>query len=149
MRVLESLVIRWRSEGLALLAPETAADVCAAFTSAGSRATSDVVSLYAALGGMEQMDDDYWRLWPLQEVKSENVECSRHGVLFSDYLMNCWCYRLRPNADDTSSVLVDYFDGEGAVVVAETLEQFFAAYAVNATALLDARSLAQVRDGDA
>jgi len=90
---------------------------------------------------MEDMDKECWRLWPLEEVRAESATHPHDRVLFSDYLMNCWCYRLKPNTDDTSSVLVDYFDGRQPTVVASTLGEFFEAYAANATLLLDAQSL--------
>ena len=128
-----------------LLAPETTDAVREAFTRVGSRATSDVVSLYSGLGGMEEMDDEYWRLWPLAELKAEKQEQSSYGVLFSDYLLNCWCYRLKPNSDDTSSVLVDSFDGCEPKVISRTLGEFLEAYSVNPTLLLDAQSLVRVR----
>ncbi len=149
MQILGDLLKSWQSEGIPLVAPETRASVCEAFARFGSQATSDVVHLYSSFGGMEEMDKEYWRLWPLAEVGSENTQTSRSGVLFSDYLMSCWSYRLRPNADDTSAVLVDYFDDREPVVVANTLEQFFEAYATNATLLLDARSLTHVPKRDA
>lgn len=149
MQILTKLVSHWQSEGLNLLAPEAADHVREVFAGVGWTATSDVIRLYASLGGMERMDKEYWRLWPLQEIKSENADPSRSGILFSDYLMSCWCYRLRPNTDDTSAVLVDYFDEKEPAVVANTLEQFLEAYALNATLLLDARSLVQARNSDA
>jgi hypothetical protein len=149
MQILAKLVSHWQSEGLTLFAPEAADRVREVFAGVGWNATSDVLLLYASLGGMEEMDKEYWRMWPLQDIESENSEPSRSGVLFSDYLMGCWCYRLRPNADDTSAVLVDYFDEKEPTIVANTLEQFLEAYAVNATLLLDARSLVQAQSSDA
>lgn len=149
VQILKNLIYRWQSEGLVLFAPETEDAVRQAFASVGSLATADVVSLYAAMGGMEEMDKEYWRLWPLVEVRAENTEHSPFGVLFSDYLMNCCCYRLKPNSADTSSVLVDYFDGREPIVVAHTLGEFLEAYAVNPTLLLDVQSLARVRSSDA
>jgi hypothetical protein len=149
MQILTKLVSHWQSEGLTLLAPEATDRVYKVFAGVGWNATSDVIRLYASLGGMEEMDKEYWRMWSLREIASENAEQSRSGILFSDYLMGCWCYRLRPNADDTSSVLVDYFDEKEPAVVANTLEQFLEAYAVNATLLLDAKSLVEARSSDA
>ena len=149
MRILASLMKSWQSEGIPLIAPETEASIRQAFARVGSRATSDVVFLYSSFGGMDEMDKEYWRLWSLAEVGLENPVSSGSGVLFSDYLMSCWSYRLRPNEYDTSSVLVDYFDGAEPSVVANTLEEFFEFYAANATLLLDAKSLAHVPTRDA
>jgi hypothetical protein len=141
MNALAKLMKTWSSEGIRLFAPENKVEVCEVFASVGSHATSDVVNLYATLGGMDQMDKEYWRLWPLKEIIVANIEHSLGGVLFSDYLMHCWSYRLRPNNNDSSAVLVDYFDGNEPTVVANTIEEFLEAYVVHPTRLLDARSL--------
>ncbi|MBV7541881.1 hypothetical protein [Acidovorax sp. sic0104] len=93
--------------------------------------------MYAVLGGMEQMDREYWRLWPLTELVSENSDQSLQGVLFSDYLINCWSYRLVPNANDTSSVFLDYFDGKQPIQVASSVDEFFKKYVLDPFSLLE------------
>lgn len=60
------------------------------------------------------MDNEYFRLWPLNEVLAENgsdIELERakkYGVLFADYCLNCWCYRVNGKGE----VIIDYFSAE-------------------------------------
>ena len=54
---LQSLVLRWKEEGLSLLPPESPKSIAKAFLRAGSRATADVIELYSTLGGMTVPDD--------------------------------------------------------------------------------------------
>jgi hypothetical protein len=101
----------------------------ATFERLGSKATGDVVELFSVLGGMEEMDEEYLRLWCLQEMERENTVRSEFGPVFADYLLECWCYRLRPINEETSAVYVDYFDATGPRLAASSLVDFLAAYA--------------------
>jgi hypothetical protein len=96
----------------------------------------DVIELYGAIGGMSMMDNEYWRLWPLSEIEDRGNETNEYGVLFSDYCLDCWAYRIKRNSD-SSVVYVDHFDGNAPSMVAESLDQFFALYVANARDLLD------------
>src|SRR5262245_29633397 len=117
MQSVSLLLQRWRDEGTVVLPPNSDAEVRETFASVGSVATADVVALYGLLGGMERPDNADWRLWPLSEVGAENTKKpSPYGVLFSDWLLACWCYRLRPIDDEVSAVLVDHFNGQEPVV---------------------------------
>ena len=116
--------------------PERDIEVRDAFASIGSVATTDVVHLYGLIGGMDEMDNELWRLWPLAEVRAENKGPSPHGALFADYLLHCWCYRLQPMSPDISAVYVDHFDGKAPTLVASSLAQFFDAYLADARHLL-------------
>jgi hypothetical protein len=145
MRDLTSLVDRWRREGTELLPPATPAEIEGAFSSIGAVPTADVVALYTALGGIPKLDDACWRLWSLEEIVEENKTLSPFGVLFSDYMINCWCYRARRNPDGTSSVLVDLFDHSEPAVVAESIEEFASMYLKDPDHFLQARSLQEAR----
>ncbi len=85
------------------------------------------------------MDNEYWRLWSLEEV-AEQVP-SEAGILFSDYCISCWEYRLRPVSLSRSAVYVDCYDGVSPRLVAASLEEFLERYVSGARALLDERSL--------
>jgi hypothetical protein len=80
------------------------------------------------MGGMENMTNDYWRHWSMAEILSENHEASEFGVLFADYLISSWCYRVKAKPDNTSAVYVDHFDGKAPILVANSLEEFFDQY---------------------
>jgi hypothetical protein len=137
MRNLLKMVERWKAEGLVLLPPEPETAVLESFARLGAVATADVISMYSILGGMHEMDKEYWRLWPLSEVQSENDPGVATGVLFSDYLISCWSYRLIANKDNTSSVVADYFDNNQCTRVASSLEQFFGKYVEDPYQLLE------------
>jgi hypothetical protein len=109
----------------------SASSVQATFASLGATATSDVIELYAAIGGMENMDAEYWRHWPLPEIESENSVLSPFGILFADYLISSWCYRLKATSNETSCVYVDYFDGKEPTLVANSLREFIYSYGEN------------------
>ena len=57
-------------------------------------------------------------------------------MLFSDYLLESWVYRVKPISKEVSAIYVDYFDGKASILVATSLEQFFSLYAANADKLL-------------
>ncbi len=146
MEILTILHPRWESEKVEPFPPEDAKRVLAAFASLGAVATLDVIALYGAIGGMGHMDNAYWRLWPLDEVRTQ--ERSEHGVVFSDYLISCWEYRLKAVSPEHSAVYVDYFGGTAPQMVAESLESFLEQYAIDACRLLDAPSIDDTASGD-
>jgi hypothetical protein len=114
--------------------------VRASFERLGVSATNDVVALYEVCGGMTDMDADYWRLWSLREVEEENSENLERGVLFGDYLINSWCYRLRKINDETSAVYVDYFDGTEPEIAAPSLFEFLSCLLKQPRCVLERRA---------
>jgi hypothetical protein len=124
---LQPLIRRWNKERIKLLPPELPAKVEAAFERLGSKATRDVVDLFSVIGGMDEMDDGYLKLWCLQEMEHENTARSEFGPIFADYLVSCWCFRLRPVNEETSAVYVDHFH-RPPELVAPSLTEFLAIY---------------------
>ena len=137
MDSLHTLVNRWQSENVGPLPPYGEAIIRATFLSAGIKPPSDLLYLYGVIGGMDVGTNEMWRLWPLNEVEANKSDANEFGVLFSDYFISCWCYRIRPNDAYTSSVYVDYFDGRQPFLVAQTLKQFFDRYKADADDLLE------------
>ena len=137
MRNLDRLVQRWDAEGSRVVSPSSRAETLAAFRAIGHEATADVVALYERCGGMEEMDNNYWRLWPLPEIIKQNSEPSSLGVLFGDYLIDSWCYRLRPVNSEISAVYVDYFNGHSPVEVAPSVEAFLESLLADPEELLE------------
>lgn len=141
MQSLQTLVKRWYSELVEPLPPESTSAVQATFAALGVQATPDVLALYASIGGMRIMDNHYWRLWPLDEVSAENSRNpSENGLIFSDFLMESWLYRIKPTGNGTSAVYVDCCDEYAPQVVANSLEQFFDLYLADPRGLLDLQS---------
>lgn len=137
MTSLEVLIKGWQVEGVLSLPPYGESIVRSTFLEAGIEPSKDLIRLYGTIGGMEVPDDKLWRLWPLSEVAERKSEENDFGVFFSDYLLDCWSYRIRPNDKDTSAVYVDYFDGRAPTLVARTLDEFFERYSQNADQLLN------------
>lgn len=125
-QALAQLMSRWRSQGVDPLPPVDEAEVRNVFERLGGVATPDVIALFAVVGGMRDMDDDYLRLWSLEEIAQQPP--SDEGVLFADYLISCWDYRLSPTAGSRSAVRVEHYDGR-ALRVGSTLEAFLVSYA--------------------
>jgi hypothetical protein len=113
MHALETLTRRWKEQNLDVLPGCSVLDIHTAFSQAGGKASTDVIALYSAIGGMlESEHDAEWRLWTPAEIASENREPSLFGVLFSDHLISSWCYRLKYETENRSSVFIDYLDPE-------------------------------------
>jgi len=125
----QTLVRRWKEEGIALLPPETPQAIVEAFVRVGSVATRDVIEFYSEFGGMEPMDDGGLKIWSLSEIVADNSKRSESGPLFADYLMSCWSFRLKPVNAETSAVYVDHHSGRRPPeLVANSLAEFLAIY---------------------
>jgi hypothetical protein len=75
----QTLVRRWKKEGIALLPPESPVAVVDAFARIGSVATRDVLEFYSEFGGMEPMHDGGLKIWSLCDIAPENSERSELG----------------------------------------------------------------------
>jgi hypothetical protein len=72
-------------------------------------------------------DDGMVRLWPLKEV-TESADRSDFGLLFADYMIDSWCFRLKPVSSAASAVYVDHFNGAAPKLVATSVLEFWAVY---------------------
>ncbi|WP_027468236.1 SMI1/KNR4 family protein [Deefgea rivuli] len=137
MHNLNTMLERWRSENVILLLAEQEETVRQVFSALGMNATQDVIDLYTTLGGMAAMDNEYWRLWSLAEIQEENPQPSSKGILFADYCVSCWCYRLKPISASSCAVYIDHFiNGEEPKLIASSLTEFFDLYANDPSELL-------------
>ncbi len=100
--VLARLKRRWLDEGIELLPPATLADIRTVFARLDFIATPDVIALYTTIGGMREMDENFLRIWSLDEIAE--FRPSDEGVLFADYMIECWRYRLVGSAGPCSAV---------------------------------------------
>ena len=125
----QTLVRRWRKEGITPLPPESPQAIADAFARVGSIATPDVLEFYSEFGGMEPMDDGFLKIWSLSEIVADNPERSEFGPLFADYLISCWSFRLKPDGAERSAVYVDHHSGtKPPELVATSLAEFLAIY---------------------
>jgi len=81
---------------------------------------------------MEGLDEEYFRLWSLKEIVVDNSgpkdlsSAKTYRVLFADYLVDSWGYRVAPLSDHGSSVSIDYFSSnQKPKLRAKTLLTFF------------------------
>ena len=132
MNVFESVKKKWLEEGLVLLPSENSDSVISCFKKLGATPTEDVIQLYSVLGGMEDMDGNHFRMWSLDEIIKENRDSDNpnllnNGVMFADYLVNCWCYLVAPLSEKKkSSVLIDYYgSGDKLELRGKTLSGFY------------------------
>jgi len=113
IKILNTLIPLWKSQNIGILSGTTEKEIVSVFSSLGYKATKDVIDIYSTIGGMDEMENEAcWRLWSLIEISERNLEFSPHGVIFSDHLIDSWCYRLKYETENESSVYIDYFDSE-------------------------------------
>ena len=75
-----------------------------------------------------ESDNRAWSLWPLTRILSENLRYDRPYILFADFLINSHLYCFRCESDETSSVCIEYGDGEEPARVAGSVDEFFDIY---------------------
>jgi hypothetical protein len=127
----ETVIQRWRRERVALLPPHEEQEVIAYLSRLGRPFSRDVISLYCSTGGMEDdgaTDNEGLSLWSLKRLVTENLSRPRSLLLFMDFLINSHCYGLQYEDTETSSVHIDYFDGDSPKRVAGSLDEFFQLY---------------------
>ena len=127
MNYLDQIIKKWLNDAVQELPAESAVNISSAFQAVGGIATSDLIALYRKIGGMQTMDNNYFRLWSLAEIREENAVQSSHGILFADYLIDSWCYRARPISEDESEIYVDFFDGSSPALIGNNLNEFLLA----------------------
>jgi len=99
--------------------------------------SADVVALYQAIGGMEIPDSRDWRLWSLAEVETQQNARAAFGAEFSDYLVGCWSFRVKPTDLEASEVYIDYGANQPPVRAAVSLQEFLEALAREPLRVLD------------
>jgi len=124
MNELRQVVAKWLSEAVEEVPPESATNVRATFALMGHTASSDLIALYEQIGGMQMMDNNHFRLWPLAEIRQESEAPALQGVLFADYLLDSWRYRVLPVSESESFVYVDYCDEKPPIPLGKNLNDF-------------------------
>jgi hypothetical protein len=128
MNIFETFRDKWIKEELDVHPPKDKSAIIKCFSAFGFIPTADLLELYGALDGKDCMDDEYFRLWSLNEILEENssedslTKAKQYGVLFADHCISCWCYRINSRGE----VFVDYFTEEKEPEIrAESLTEFF------------------------
>ena len=128
MNIFETFRDKWIKQKLDVHPPKDEQSILDCFKIFGISASKDLLYLYSTMDGKDCMDEEYFRLWKLNEVFEENSSRSeiertkKYGVLFADYCVNCWCYRINANGE----VLIDYFtEGKEPEIRAGSITDFF------------------------
>jgi len=126
--IFEEFKSKWDLEKLDVRTGNTAAEIIDCFEYFGVSPSDQLINLYTTLDGKDEMDGEHFRLWSLQEIREDNdsvEKCERtrkYGVIFADYLVNCWCYRI----SKTGEIFIDYFsDDRPPELRAISLLEFF------------------------
>jgi len=127
---METVIEKWRREGINLFPPNDEASVIAALNKTERKYSRDVVDLYCATGGMADGESDsrMWSIWSLDRIISENSHYDRPFILFADFLRDSYLYCFKYENDELSSVYVDYFNGKEPEQVAAGVNEFFELY---------------------
>jgi len=113
-----------------LLPPEDRDSVISCFGKYGLTPSEELISLYGCISGMEEMDNNHFRMWSLNEIIGENYEpgdlkyFKTRGVMFAYYLVSCWCFWVLPMSSKEDSVRMDY-DGKKPDIRGNNLSGFF------------------------
>ena len=137
MKAIEQLVQDWRDRSMRARPGANEEVIRRVFAQLGVSVSSDVLALYQAVGGMDTPDFRDWRLWTLAEIAAQQNARSAAGVEFSDYLVGCWSFRVKPISADESEVFLDYGNAKAPVRVAPTLEQFLQELSTDPLRVLD------------
>ena len=128
MNILDTFKNKWIIEALDIHPGRDEKSIVNCFESFGVSPTKSLLALYQALDGKDCMDDEYFRLWSLEEIMKDNnnvdeiARTLKYGVMFADYCVNCWCYRINKNGE----VLIDYFiEGKEPILRSNSLLDFF------------------------
>ena len=128
MEIFSAFKNKWVKEKINVHPGREEIDIIECFEKFGVTPTKDLIALYETLDGKDEMDEEYFRLWSLKEIIEENgsereIERTlKYGVLFGDYLVNCWCYRINKNGE----VLIDDFtDGHEPKLKSGSVVEFF------------------------
>jgi hypothetical protein len=128
MNVFENFKAKWTKEELKTHSGKGREEIVKCFKKFGVTPTEELLALYCTIDGKDCMDKEYFRLWSLNEIDIENSSerelerTMRYGVLFADYCVSCWCFRINRKGE----VLIDYFsDNVEPRVKSSSITEFF------------------------
>lgn len=127
MNIFEIFKAQWVEEDLDVHAGADEQSIIDCFSQFGVIPKDDLLALYKIMNGKDCMDEQGFRLWSLDEVIEENNKereidrTNKYGVLFADYLLNCWVYRVNRNGE----VVLDHNDDSLLEVKGSSMLTFF------------------------
>jgi hypothetical protein len=124
--VISRCIAKWQSEGVVLDPPIAEDEVRGVWASCKREPSSDVLQMYAAVGGFHDYTFDeefFWSLWPWEWLKERNQESPRDGIMFCDHSIEIVTWELRYETSKHSSVWSSHGNQ-----TAPTLERFLEQY---------------------
>ena len=130
MTALKTAIENWNREGIKLHPPIEEQVITTVLEKVGRPYSRDIITLYSATGGMqsEESDSHLRELWSIERLLSKNLKYNRREILFADFCINSHLYCFRYVSDQTSSVCIDYFNGEEPEHIADSVREFFEIY---------------------
>jgi hypothetical protein len=134
MNSTESLLERWRNEGIDLNPPASPVELAQLAEFLGAPVPTDLLDFYSIANGMVDNTMDRWNVsfWSIARLVRESDVVDRSGqrwIAFADFLVYSWCFRLAPHSMHTR-VFAERSGEEFA-----SLAAFFARYAEQPEAL--------------
>jgi len=126
MRIFQTWKDKWIAQDLGVRAPRDHKVIIASFKSVGFVAPEELIVLYTVLDGKDEMDGAHFRLWGLDEIVKENSapaeigKIKDHGIMFADYLVDTWMFRVRADG----KVTMDASEDEGPIVKSNSIREF-------------------------
>ena len=128
MKVFGAFKNQWVREELDVHPGKDDSSIVECFEKFGVTPGKELLALYSLIDGKGCMDEEHFRLWSLSEIIEENSSekelerTLKYGVLFGDYCVNCWCYRV----NNSGEVLIDYFiENDEPILRSSSLLEFF------------------------
>ena len=128
MEIFQKFRSKWTTDDLGVHPGQNERVIIRCFKGLGLTPVKELLSLYEIVDGKDDMDGEHFRLWPLNEIVKEHEHLQdkeralKYGVIFGDYCIDCWHYRVNGNGE----VLVDYYDEENEPEIrARSLVEFF------------------------
>ena len=137
--LIRRVVEDWERRGIELLPGIEKNHLIETINGMDCKVSRDVMELYTSTGGFAEYETDehLWSLWSLSRLVSENADYERPYILFADWAVSAWCYCFRYESEQTSSILVDYFDGTNPRIVSPSVDAFFSQYLQDASKITD------------
>lgn len=120
----------WKADGIPLVRAMDYEATAKRFRAAGLEPAKDFIRFYSTVGGMIDYETDHnlWSCWSIDKIIEEMSGYPRSGICFADWLIHSHIHVVRAENEERSSVWVDYFSGNEAEKVADSLDDFLDRY---------------------
>lgn len=127
MKAVDAALAYWRASGVPLQPGIAEPTVLANLDAVSRHASSDVVSLFAAVNGMDAGESDgrTFSLWSLDHSVAEASYFDETFLPFADFLVESCVFLLKRESATLSSVWIQYGRSDVPRQVAASVDEFF------------------------